>query len=353
MSRFSSKLAVCATGALAIAVSTVSSAEDLEKRCSDLGANCVCSEPYNTNNLVTLSSDTKNPADSVTKQCSTGSYPGGSLESNNVNQIIPRNDAAMMSALPAAKAVSWAVGSIDRAALNYMIYFAGNKFASASYTKRLAARYYIYHSSDYQFAGDGSCTNSKMMELTGPNHLIDKSYGFIHMYNFQAGSGWSPGLDCCVYGPVPTIGGGNTSKGTLKGKWWRFELVLTNRAGPGYRAELWGKNITDNTPEVKIVDTGAPNQSNYPGDPITQFPYTTSWIPPSRQDKVLINNYSENNCAGWLAFSHYMMAGWDTDSGQRIGSALEIEGVAGAINGGTGAAPPPQPQPPAPTLLNP
>jgi hypothetical protein len=334
----------CAISLLVTAMAVPSRAE--EARCTALAANCVCSEPFNTNNLV-VSGETKNPADSVTKQCSTGPVAGGALESNNVAQIIPRNDAAMMSALPATKTITYAVGTPDRGGLSYMIYFAGNKFASSQYTKRLAARFYMYHSPDYQFAQDGSCTNSKFMQFTGPNHVLDKSFGWIHAYNYQASQGWSPGTDCCIYGPIPTVGGGNTSKGTLRGKWWRFEFVMTNRAGPGYKEELWAKNITDNTPEVKVVDTGAPNTSMYPGDPVTSFPYTQSWTPPSRQDLMLINNYSENNCAGWLAFSHYMMAGWDTDSGQRIGSALEIEGVSGATGTSSGST---QTPPPAPTL---
>jgi hypothetical protein len=39
--------------------------------------------------------------------------------------------------------------------------------------------------------------------------------------------------------------------------------------------------------------------------------------------------------------SHYMMAGWTSDAGQRIGAAVEIEG------GGGGGTPPPLDSPPA------
>ena len=41
-----------------------------------------------------------------------------------------------------------------------------------------------------------------------------------------------------------------------------------------------------------------------------------------------MNNYRQGTCGGWLGFSYYMMAGWDTDTGQRIGPAVEIEGGA-------------------------
>jgi hypothetical protein len=122
---------------------------------------------------------------------------------------------------------------------------------------------------------------------------------------------------------------------------------MTNRAGPGYKEELWAKNITDNTPEVKVVETGGPNTSGIPEIRLLRFHIHRAGLRLPRQDLMLINNYSENNCAGWLAFSHYMMAGWDTDSGQRIGSALEIEGVSGATGTSSGST---QTPPPAPTL---
>ena len=39
-----------------------------------------------------------------------------------------------------------------------------------------------------------------------------------------------------------------------------------------------------------------------------------------------MNNYRETGCTGWLGFSSYVLAGWDTDEGQRIGAAVEVEG---------------------------
>jgi len=47
---------------------------------------------------------------------------------------------------------------------------------------------------------------------------------------------------------------------------------------------------------------------------------------------LLSNNHraSTGSCQGWIGLSHYMMAGWTTNAGQRIGAATEIEGGAGA-----------------------
>jgi len=43
---------------------------------------------------------------------------------------------------------------------------------------------------------------------------------------------------------------------------------------------------------------------------------------------ILSNNHrysGSGSCRGWIGISHYMMAGWTTNAGQRIGLALEIE----------------------------
>ncbi|MCI0372500.1 MAG: hypothetical protein L0214_14295 [candidate division NC10 bacterium] len=304
--------AVCCWALLVVFV-TSSPAE--EQRCTGLGANCVCSEPFNTNNLVETQTFWKNPADSTTKQCSTAGIAGGSLEANPVSKIIPRNDAQLRNALPAGNSIQWAVGGTNG---HLGIFFAGHTHSSATFTKRLAARFYIYHSTDYQFAQEGVCTNSKLMQFTGPNSLLDKSFGHIHMYNFLASDGWSPGQDCCFNGPGPDQGA--IQKADWRGNWWRLEAVYINRAGPNWRFLLYAKNVTTNGPEYLIVDTAASG---------TQLVGGANMSPPGRQDAMAINNYRETGCNGWQAFSHYMMAGWDTDAGQRIGAAAEIEGGGG------------------------
>lgn len=284
-----------------------------EQRCNGLGVNCVCSEPFNTNTLTEVQTFWKNPADSTSKECSTAGIAGGALESNVVSKIIPRNDTQLINALPPGHSIQWTVGGID----NHLgIFFAGHTHNSATFTKRLAARFYIYHSTNFQFAQEGVCTNAKLMQFTGPNSLLDKSFGHIHMYNFLASDGWSPGQDCCFNGPGPDQNA--IQKADWRGNWWRLEAVYINRAGPNWRFLLYAKNVTTNGPEYTIVDTAASG---------TQLVGGANMSPPSRQDTMNINNYRETGCNGWLAFSHYMMAGWDTDQGQRIGPALEIEGA--------------------------
>jgi hypothetical protein len=322
-------LATCTISLLVTALGSPSYAE--EARCAALGGNCVCSEPFNTTSLVATQQYWKDPADSLVKECSTTGIEGAALESNTISKIVSRNDASMMSALPAAGRA--AIQSVVGGTNNHLgIFFAGHTHKSSTYTKRLAARFYIYHSPDFQFAQEGVCTNSKLMQFTGPNSLLDKSFGSVHMYNF---TNFSPAQDCCFNGPGPDQSA--ISKASWRGKWWRVEAVYTNRAGPGWRMQVFFKNVTDNGPELTVVDTSASG---------TQL-NNVSRTPPQRQDAMLMNNYRETGCNGWLAFSHYMMAGWDTDSGQRIGSALEIEGVSGATGSSGGTTPV---RPPAPVM---
>jgi hypothetical protein len=147
--------------------------------------------------------------------------------------------------------------------------------------------------------------------------LLDKSFGTVHMYNFTT---WTPAQDCCFNGPGPEQDA--VQKADWRGKWWRVEIVFINRSGgnPGFVAKVYMKNVTDNGPEYTVVDTSASG---------TQLTPSSTRTPPVRMDSMSINNYRETGCTGWLGISHYMAAGWDTDEGQRIGAAYEVEGGGG------------------------
>ncbi len=100
----------------------------------------------------------------------------------------------------------------------------------------------------------------------------------------------------------------------FQGKWLRVEGVVTNRLGGAspnvFTFKLYIKNITDGTPEIKVVDTALANSSTglqtdwLGGDDVT---------PTSIVGNFFSNNYREGRCKGFRAVSHYMAAGWDTD----------------------------------------
>ncbi len=285
-----------------------------ESRCRELGTSCICSEPFNTNQLL-RTSYWFNPLDSIAKSCSTGTVTNGAIEANPTNQVQMRTDSAALRALPKNNRVRFFAGGKDG---HEGVFFAGHTLARNTY-KRIAARFYVYHSPDYQFKDEGSCENSKMMSLGILG--IDKSFGNPHAYNFTSFSCATQPCplprDCCWIGP----GNRTVEKQDWRGKWWRVELVVTNPRGPGFDLKLYMKNVTDNLPEIAAIDTSKRCSDCGAGG---------GWIPnksiiaPTSLNRLLINNYRQGVCRGWVGFSHYMVAGWMTNRGQRIGVAREI-----------------------------
>jgi hypothetical protein len=282
-----------------------------EQRCRDLGANCVCSEPLNTNNLPKAGDSWQNPADSTVKECTMVSDLAGYVLERNQQDIFGSNDSAVLAALPAGHRLSY----FARAPENHQgIFTIGHwRGVPAQFEPRFASRWYIYMSPNFEFQNMGACQNSKFSESNINSHVgIDANN--MSMYNFLD---WTPAQDCCMSGPGPQMVKPSTY---FRGKWVRVEWIVTKGAGPGTVIKMYLKNITDNTPEVNIIDTSLPG---------TELIQSDTRTPPSRLATWMINAFRNSfigSCLGWEGFSHYMVAGWDTDLGQRIGPAYEIEG---------------------------
>ncbi len=112
------------------------------------------------------------------------------------------------------------------------------------------------------------------------------------------------------------------SPSAIKGKWLRYEIVVHNAAptGPGTTFEVFLKNVTDNQPEIRIIDSS-----------VAEGQWTTALAtmlhPTATISTMTINGYRAGSCTGFAAYSHYLAAAWSTDSGQRIGAAHELEGM--------------------------
>jgi hypothetical protein len=284
-----------------------------EQRCNDLGTSCVCSEPLNTTTFAG-GPDFWNPADSTTKQCSVeAGSPGGAIVRTS-NTITSSADATALAALPPGHSVSRFVRANDS---HTGTFFVGNGTQVSSTFVRLAARWYIWHTPTFDFKLEGSCDNSKIAQLDH-GALVDFTQSF-HTYNYL---NFTPGVDCCVTGPGPNA---SVPSSQMKGKWWRFEIVMANRSGPNFDLKMYGKNVTDNGPELTLIDLDARAS-------------VSNLTPPGLMSTILSNNHrfsAAGTCRGWIGISHYMMAGWTTNAGQRIGLASEIE------SGGGGSIPPP------------
>lgn len=290
-----------ALSALMLVVPGVAQAE--EQRCTELGASCVCSEPLNTTTFAG-GPDFWNPADSTTKQCSVESGSSGGAIVRTSNTITSSADATALAALPGGHSVSRFVRANDN---HTGTFYLGNGVPVSSSFVRLAARWYIWHTPTFDFKEEGSCENSKIAQFDN-NALADHTVSF-HTYSY---TDFKPSIDCCVTGPGPNS---FIPTSQMKGKWWRWEFVMTNRSGPNFDLKMYGKNVTDDGPELTILDLSA-NKA------------VANLTPPSLMSAILSNNHrysGSGSCRGWIGISHYMMAGWTTNAGQRIGLALEIE----------------------------
>jgi hypothetical protein len=285
-----------------------------EQRCAELGASCVCSEPMNTTTFAG-GPDFWNPADSTTKQCSVEAASTGGAIVRTSKTITSSADATALSRLPSGHSVSRFVRAEDNHLGTFSV---GNGTPVTSSLVRLAARWYIWHTPTFDFKLEGSCDNSK---ITVHEHAVVIDYtGGFHTYGYQ---NFKPSSDCCVSGPGPHSG---LPTSEMKGKWWRFEVILTNRSGPNFDMKMYAKNVTDNGPELTLIDLASNSQTN-------------RMTPPSLMSAIVSNNHrysASGQCRGWIGISHYMMAGWTTNAGQRIGAAREIES-----GGGGGTIPPP------------
>lgn len=287
-----------------------------EQRCTDLGSACICSEPLQATSYPEGTNDFKNPNDTSSQECSQDGVTGGAI-TRTADDVVASTDATALAALPAGHSVARFVRASDAHEGTFNL---GHNTAVASSMVRLAARWYIYRTPTFDFQGEVTCDNSKITEFNNDSRVdvtTDAGTANFHTYNYLT---FSPSVDCCVSGPAGS--GGNTMPTSdMKGKWWRYEVVMTNRAGPDYRMQFYGRNVTDNDAELEIID-------------LWNNPNVDNLTPPSLMSQIFSNNHRFHNevthpggaCRGWIGLSHYMMAGWDSNAGQRIDAASEVEG---------------------------
>lgn len=301
---------------------TAANAAGNEARCDELGANCICSEPMNTatwdNALNNIWFD---PADTTTKECSTsGVVAGGALEDGSGFRYSAASSGEQITNLPAGHTNTYVLKVNDGGGGQFF----GHKYSGSDPTARRAIRFYKYYSSNYDWVG-GACLNSNKIAQGGWNGagtggpMMTETAGTWSFYDINTLYGWNQSVDCCS-GPGPGESETGPSLSSLRGKWVRYEFILHNATTSGTtRFEWYMKNVTDNTPEIRLVDTSISN-AQWTSTNASTLGFTTV------MDEFSINMFRNGTCAGSAAFSHYLAAAWSSDAGQRIGAATEIEG---------------------------
>jgi len=276
------------------------------------GATVICSEPLQATSYPEASNDYKNPNDTSTLQCSQDGVTGGAIVRTVDGDLTASTNATALAALPAGHSVSRFLETAGGGTL-----YLGSTAAISSGLVRISARWYKWYSSTFQFKSEGSCENSKHAEFGASTILdvLDSGNGThinYHTYGYTSGDGWSPGTDGYTSGPS-TGSANHVLKTATKGKWWRYEMVITGRQSSSFRMRLYGRNITDDSAEVLLIDTDA--GADHPGQ-----------TPPALISRMVSNNHRFGTCNGTFGLSHFLLAGWSTDAGQRIGAASEVEG---------------------------
>jgi hypothetical protein len=306
-----------------------------EQRCSELGANCVCSEPLNTSTYTSPTESYFDPADTTVsdKQCTRlGGFAGVTLEDGAGFRYVVESSGEMLTSLPPGHLAGLNILRTKTEAEGNPGgggQFIGHNFSGGNPTARRSFRFYMYWSPTYTLYDDGVCLNSaKILQFGQPPMLSALLSGAGGNYVFYGWTGWNANPDCCLRGP-----GGNASWGTydpasIQGRWFRFEFIATNvlATGPITTLTVYMKNITDNRPEVLLINTTVPTTQPV-GDHWTSTLATT--LKPASGlalDEMYIDAFRNGTCAGYKGFSHLLLAAWNTDAGQRIGAAVEVEG---------------------------
>jgi hypothetical protein len=289
----------------------------MEQACAALGSNCICSEPLNTDKLV-HGSFWFDPGDSTAKPCGPKGTPGGTIIRNKTD-VIGSNDPAVLGRLPAGHKVDFFVRAGEGHIGGFGVM---HSMDGKGPTKRAAARWYEFLSADYF---------SKTPNCTGWHFFLASSLKKFALYDSWTGIGKGAGYSIFDW----TYNGGASKSGvvasyynwpiTQVGAWVRYEFVVLNRTGGaapnGMRMQLYAKNVSDGGPEHLIWDT---KTSTFSGG--LKFTDVNDLTPAEGVDEFHVDMRRFDACKGFGAASHFMVAAWDTDSGQRIGPACEIEG---------------------------
>jgi len=334
-----------------------------EALCATLGVNCICSEPLNTNSWVDRNGQSfYDPSDTTVsdKQCSSSGVAVGAAYEQSPGAIRLFGAARgsgdpMFSALPN---LSPSVQYLTRTQQNDGGGFLGSKLNYAvNPSARVGIRIYKYYSNDYVFTGSYPpdlplCNSAKVMQVgyngaatSGP--MIADHDDNTAFYDIEQSLQWSINSNGCCTGPGPGNNRQPLTEAQRRGKWVKWELYMNNTRTTGVATtfEVWETLIDPvnaaNNIEVKYVDTSVPK--DFPNGANWTTALATTLHPLADMTDFSVNMFRSNNgnvCTGYAGYTHFLMAAWNTNAGQRIGAAVEIEG------GGAGSDTTP-PSPPA------
>lgn len=301
--------------ALCAALFTIE-ADAAEARCDELGANCICSEPLNTNSMG-RSGAYYNPGDSTTKECRGELGTAQSFYYNGTMTAVGAGSESF-DALPAGRTISyvWRAPDGNIGTIGPWHFFSG----STPPFRNIAVRFYAYLSPTWSWNNEfADCGRGKFWywgSATNPNMMWQQSVGTGQAWGIANFLATSSGADCCNTGPyaVPTP---SFTGASFKGRWTRLEIVFENANTNGIIFRLYKQTLGVDGQNVLVIDSSRDSR------------FANITMVGGALAAVKATLYGERSCSGYGAFSHFMVAGWDGQyAGQLIGAASEIESVA-------------------------
>lgn len=326
----------------------------MEQWCSDNPSNCYASDTYQSTSYTQVSGQ---PYFFLGDQVGTKpfhyydngaqSFPNSVSGNNNVFSAgyVISTDATVLNLLPNRDA-----GSVQRflrrsdAAAPDGVFRWGENNINVSSVKRMALRWYMYHTPTFDWAYEGpTCTNGKIAHIgvatwgISPFITLTVLHGNVPVYDLGDGSlEWHSDTYSGWGGFDPAPGPGNTmAPSTWRGIWTRHEIVVrrpavadSNAGNLGFDYSYFVKDVTNDTAEVEVHRLSSSCTGCLYGP--ANWVWDTGVYPSENITKIHIEGYRADDCRGWQGWMYSAFATWSTDAGQRIGAASEVEGGSGS-----------------------
>jgi len=372
----------------------ITSAISKEAWCTSNPSNCVCSEDFQSTTYTEVGNDTVSAFclgdQTGDKPCRYTDYLAGDPYSfmmigttgyngttDCTSKMTISTDATLLADL------NNGVGSVARflrhTAANFTGYSGSQPEMRFGYdpidltgVKRISIRFYSYHSSDYQWASDGSCTNGKLAHNNATNY--NPPYPTITYPSSTAGGGqmyvfrdeeynWDGHANFEGFYFGPEAPGNTFIVGDQRNRWYRHEVIIRRPRqsdsaglGLGYDMEYWTTNISDGgvTQAALKLSAGCTGCMAFGGTGTgNDFAWDTSFHPLTVDLPALYTELFREGttCNGWQGWAYATVAKWTTDdctgitcnggsgfptsgqTGPMIGPATEVEAGGAPIAG--------------------
>jgi len=310
-----------------------------EARCLELGASCKSSEQYDTDRFTTGHCEGEpacflNPTDA-----------------NRTKQALGHGDhvfPADLYGFASAAGLELPPGIGHVLAVN-----GGRPIATAVFgslgvtpaTRRFCARWYVRYSADYLYKnafGNGNPEANKFGQLSWYKDA-SQANGAEYHWDWKENNGAEQltvqRFDCNQNGVMDDDGArcpightepalviqrsGTLTQADLKREWGYAEMCVSGEIATGQ--DIWMEGT------VRGIETDKHRTwpKTFTGDACPDTPGRSKCPPAPYFGAAMINTYrGAGTTKGTRYLTHFMTAAWDSDEGQRIGCAKEVEGAA-------------------------